>query len=722
MLASPRVSVRTLPSEKRVTIVSVPTSSYRENADSFRTNSLGETEAGKSSGRDSTLTTSTLQKHFSKHLSFKTDLQGATFIKGSRSLLERVVTSSGFLVFVNVAVFASALQMGFQAQWVDNKDWDFTWTIFENVFTSVFAVEMVMKVAVMGLNYCRDGWNVCDFLITWLSIIDAWMMPYLAPSVIRESSLGAVRQLRVFRLLRLLRILKVIRAVPELLMVVEGVVGSVRAMSWILLLLGIAIYVWAIICVEVIGSNAAYPEYRRTSDDMFEEALSEFNNFFYFGNLERSMLSTLNMILLAEWAEVVRPMWVVQPFMVFPLVIFTFISTFGILNLIVGVIVERMMAAMLAAKEDSLEVAQQKRMRLIEEITSSFFDIDADGDQMISKPEMLKAQNDERLRVLMKDIALPNGFSFHDFHEMIDGDGNGLLSKREFVQGMLRLIQGDTFQQSCLNQHLIAKLKREIAAFQEHMSDELAVFRGILEGIPAQCNGSWQPPTETVDPNAVSGALPPDLREEVQRLAGRVAPLEELVAKLLSQGQNPPTVFGGHRSLPSAGPSIGIAGYEAGLCFEADPLPVEDLVSSPVWITNATIDPGPSSCGAVFASSRPSPPTPELQLLIKDLPMKIAAECRKEVQAALQGARTPLPEEQVQKPAKPRICRHASGWRRSSSWSATEMSLPPLPHPDNIAVSKGDQSHADIIASVPSLSCERMSAVVRLSSGEPCMS
>lgn len=698
MQSSPRLEP--LPSEHFGAAFPRAAASVHEKAESVGTVSVDV--AGRyTASRDTLQSTPTVQKHFSKHLSFKSKARAPTaFIKDSRGMLERVVSNPGFPVLVNSAVFASALQMGFQAQWAGDEHWDFTWRLFENVFTAIFAVEMFMKIVVMGLRYFRDAWNCIDFLITWLSIVDAWIMPYVAPSFISQSSLGAVRQLRVFRLLRLLRILKVIRSVPELLMVVEGVVGSVRAMSWILLLLGISIYVWAIICVEVIGSQQGYPEYRQSDhDDMFEEALGEFNNFFYFGNLERSMLSTLNMILLTEWAEIVRPMWVVQPLMVFALILFTFISTFGILNLIVGVIVERMMAAMLAAKEDSIEVAQQKRIHLIEEITHSFFDLDSDGDQMISKKEMLRAANDEHLRELMKTIDLPNGFSFQDFHEMIDSDGNGLLSKREFVQGMLRLIQGDIFQQACLNQLLVAKLKSEFLILKGSVLDEFAAFRGVLEGIPSQCHDIARAQAKTFEASVPRKDSFPNLQEEVQRLVGCVdaisaniqGPLDELVSKARSpRGRHErQAVLGGHRE-GSPGDSLP-AGRDVECDFAVDPLPVEDTISTPaVWITNAAIEPGPSPCSAVFAGRSHPPPTPSLQMLIQDLPMRIAAECRQEVQTALRGAKMIFPSERVQRPVQRKNCSHSSGWRKNSSWSTAQQMLPAPPHPDSFLVNKID--------------------------------
>ena len=44
--------------------------------------------------------------------------------------------------------------------------------IIKHVFTSIFAVEMVLKVLVYRLRYVHDIWNLLDFAIAWISILN----------------------------------------------------------------------------------------------------------------------------------------------------------------------------------------------------------------------------------------------------------------------------------------------------------------------------------------------------------------------------------------------------------------------------------------------------------------------------------------------------------------------------------------------------------------------
>ena len=92
--------------------------------------------------------------------------------------------------------------------------------IFEHFFTGVFALEMCLKMCVSFCDYFKCWWNVLDFVIAWVSIVSAWVLPWLHNRV--DSRMSVIR---VFRLLRLLRIFKIMKAIPELRIVVEGLVG-----------------------------------------------------------------------------------------------------------------------------------------------------------------------------------------------------------------------------------------------------------------------------------------------------------------------------------------------------------------------------------------------------------------------------------------------------------------------------------------------------------------
>ena len=68
------------------------------------------------------------------------------------------------------------------------------------LFTSVFALEMVIKLCLLGVRaYFHSGWNTFDFFVTWASLVDLILDMW-------GHDTDILRALRVARVMRLLRL------------------------------------------------------------------------------------------------------------------------------------------------------------------------------------------------------------------------------------------------------------------------------------------------------------------------------------------------------------------------------------------------------------------------------------------------------------------------------------------------------------------------------------
>ena len=111
-------------------------------------------------------------------------------------------------------------------------------------------------------------------------------------------------------------------------------IESLRTLSWVMLLLGIVLYVSGIIMVYAVGKQcdsiyASWPE----CDEMF-------------GTLALSMYTLFQVITLESWSmAIARPVIEPRPYLVIFFVLFLFITTFGLLNVVVGVICENTLEA-----------------------------------------------------------------------------------------------------------------------------------------------------------------------------------------------------------------------------------------------------------------------------------------------------------------------------------------------------------------------------------------
>jgi voltage-gated sodium channel len=171
---------------------------------------------------------------------------------------------------------------------------------------AIFVVELAAKLFAQGPRFFRNGWNIFDFIIVGVSLI---------------SGNGG---LSVLRALRILRVLRVISVVPSLRRVVEGFVTALPGMGSVFLLMGIVFYIGAVMATKLFG--ASFPQ--------------------WFGTLGQSGYTLFQIMTLESWSMgIVRPVMEVYPYAWAFFVPFIMVTTFAVVNLLVGLIVNSMQDA-----------------------------------------------------------------------------------------------------------------------------------------------------------------------------------------------------------------------------------------------------------------------------------------------------------------------------------------------------------------------------------------
>jgi Ion transport protein. len=205
---------------------------------------------------------------------------------------------NGFILF---CIIVNAVLLGAQTYPQLGETYNSWFIILDMVFLGVFAMEILLKLYVHRFQYFRNGWNVFDFIVVFLSI-----------ALIHSHFVS------VLRILRVLRVLRTISAVPSLRRLVTSLFMAIPTIGSVTLLMAILFYIYA-----VIGTTF----YRDISPE-------------YFGNLQLSFLTLFQVFTLESWASgVFRPIFAAAPASWIYFVSFILIATFIILNLIVGEIV-----------------------------------------------------------------------------------------------------------------------------------------------------------------------------------------------------------------------------------------------------------------------------------------------------------------------------------------------------------------------------------------------
>ena len=171
---------------------------------------------------------------------------------------------------------------------------------------AIFIAELAAKLFAYGTRFFRSGWNIFDALIIGMALIPGG------------------QGFSVLRSLRILRVLRVISVAPRLRRVVEGFVSALPGMASVFLLMGIIFYIGAVMTTKLFGD--AFPD--------------------WFGSLGRSLYTLFQIMTLESWSMgIVRPVLEVYPHAWAFFVPFILVTTFAVVNLVVGLIVNSMQDA-----------------------------------------------------------------------------------------------------------------------------------------------------------------------------------------------------------------------------------------------------------------------------------------------------------------------------------------------------------------------------------------
>merc|ERR1719160_1591733 len=114
---------------------------------------------------------------------------------------------------------------------------------------------------------------------------------------------------------------------------------SMKPLFWILVLLILLLYLVGLLCTIAMKDHIDNdPGVWMEQHDIFKAYSADM----YFGTIPRSMFTLFNLVLMAEYPEFVRPIFFLDPALVGIFVVFVFFTVFGVLNVLVGLIVDNM--------------------------------------------------------------------------------------------------------------------------------------------------------------------------------------------------------------------------------------------------------------------------------------------------------------------------------------------------------------------------------------------
>eukprot|EP00931_Biecheleriopsis_adriatica_P120294 TRINITY_DN95408_c0_g1_i1.p1 TRINITY_DN95408_c0_g1~~TRINITY_DN95408_c0_g1_i1.p1 ORF type:complete len:657 (+),score=118.65 TRINITY_DN95408_c0_g1_i1:91-2061(+) len=262
--------------------------------------------------------------------------------------------------------------------------------IVENLFCTIFTLEIAIRFWAYGskLAAFRDAWFVFDFVLVVLMTAETWLLSIVLAFVEDPGSqagsfdLGgtnyALRIMRLLRLTRLIRTVRLLRMMPELLIMVKGMLAAARSVFMTFAMTLLIVYVFGIAMKQATKGTEAGE--------------------LYFSSVGHSMASLLLHATLLDGPSLILAQLNTFASVIFCLVVG--ISSLLLLNMLIGVLCE------VVNDVSETETAMMDEASMRETLQHIMEKIDADGNQSISRHELEEMLKNEEATNLLKQASV----------------------------------------------------------------------------------------------------------------------------------------------------------------------------------------------------------------------------------------------------------------------------------------------------------------------------
>ena len=250
---------------------------------------------------------------------------------GPSERVRRFVEDRRFERFIIAVITVNAIGLGLETSSTLMAAAGGTIVFLDRLAIAIFTVEIGLKLFAYRASFFKSGWNVFDFVVVAVALVPA------------------SAQFSVLRALRILRALRLVSVVPSMRRVILGLFNAIPSIGTVIVMLLLLFYISAVMATKLFG--AAFPE--------------------WFGSIGASLYSLFQIMTLESWSMgIVRPVMEQYPYAWAFFVPFILLTSFIVLNLFIGVIVNAMSEATDEEAHDEREEILRELRALRQEIRS----------------------------------------------------------------------------------------------------------------------------------------------------------------------------------------------------------------------------------------------------------------------------------------------------------------------------------------------------------------
>jgi len=382
-----------------------------------------------------------------------------------------------FNVFVSITAFMNAFIIGLEQELSDSDGGisdRLMWYMVELCFAGVFTVEILLRMSCLRLRFLLDIWNVCDTIVVALCVIDALI---LQPAQV-GGKLRLLTTLRVLRTVRLVRLVRMYKTFRELWLLVGGLVNSIKALAWICIILMLLIYVCSIVTTTEIGHN----------DDVYGNGPSYDGLVWpykeYFGTVFKSMFTLFQVVTLDGWCDdIVRHILYFQPMFAILFMGFLVLTAFGLMNVVIGVIVENTLASAAVTNEAVEKQVSSTRKKALDQLEVMLELSDTNRTGNISLQELQAAAQSRVVQRQFEALDVKQT-EVEQLFELLDYERRGKVELKKFIDSCRELIGGQRRRDIAQVEITVGTLTQRLDSLDRkfsHIESEVTALGNLTE-------------------------------------------------------------------------------------------------------------------------------------------------------------------------------------------------------------------------------------------------
>ena len=241
------------------------------------------------------------------------------------------ISTRRFSNFILAVILINAIVLGLQTSKELMASAGPLLNLIDQICLGIFTFEIFLKLIVHRHRFFLGGWNNFDFVIVGISLVP-----------------GA-GGLSVLRAMRIMRVLRVISVAPSLRRVVEGFIKALPGMMSVFVLMALIFYIAGVMATKLFADT--FPQ--------------------WFGTLGESLYSLFQIMTLESWSMgIVRPVMEVHPYAWAFFLPFIMITTFAVVNLVVGLIVTSMEGENEVEENEATDAYRDEVMAKLDALTA----------------------------------------------------------------------------------------------------------------------------------------------------------------------------------------------------------------------------------------------------------------------------------------------------------------------------------------------------------------